>query len=187
MTVKVSFTDDAGNDETLTSAATVVVEAAAAEEEPTEPPPAPTNLTAAVNADGSVTLTWGAPDDDSVTGYLDPAAASLRGGEDAAGVRGGHWQHGDHLHRHRRHRWNAARVPGQDYQRGRSGQAVQLRQRGPVGTVRGDGGQRKMPAHMDQAAEAAATRCGLLPCGTAVGNKSRAVPAAQSRKMEPAK
>ena len=68
--VKVSFTDDAGNDETLTSAATAAVEAAVTEEEPTVPPPAPTNLTAVVNADGSVTLTWDAPDDDSVTGYL---------------------------------------------------------------------------------------------------------------------
>ena len=68
--VKVSFTDDAGNDETLTSAATAAVEAAVTEEEPTAPPPAPTNLTAVVNADGSVTLTWDAPDDDSVTGYL---------------------------------------------------------------------------------------------------------------------
>ena len=70
ITVKVSFTDDAGNEETLTSAATAAVEAAVAEEEPTEPPPAPTNLTAVVNADGSVTLAWDAPDDDSVTGYL---------------------------------------------------------------------------------------------------------------------
>ena len=68
--VKVSFTDDAGNGETLTSAATVAIEAAVAEEEPVEPPPAPTNLTAVVNEDGSVTLTWEAPDDDSVTGYL---------------------------------------------------------------------------------------------------------------------
>ncbi len=63
--VKVSFTDDAGNEETLTSAAT----AAVVEAEPTEPPPAPTNLTATVNADGSVTLTWEALDSDSVTGY----------------------------------------------------------------------------------------------------------------------
>ena len=70
ITVKVSFTDDAGNEETLTSAATAGVEDAVAEEEPTEPPPAPTNLTAVVNEDGSVTLTWEAPDDDSVTGYL---------------------------------------------------------------------------------------------------------------------
>ena len=52
--VRVSFSDDAGNEETLTSAVT---------------PPAPTNLTATVNGDGSVTLTWDAPDDDSVTGY----------------------------------------------------------------------------------------------------------------------
>ena len=72
--VKVSFTDDAGNPESLTSAATN--EAASAG--PTEPPPAPENLTAVENADGSVTLTWDAPDDDSVTGYQilrrDPAA-----------------------------------------------------------------------------------------------------------------
>ena len=63
--VRVSFTDDGGNDETLTSAATSAVAAA----EPSEPPPPPTNLTATVNADGSVTLSWDAPDDDSVTGY----------------------------------------------------------------------------------------------------------------------
>ena len=64
--VKVSFTDDAGNEETLTSTAT----AAVVEAEPTEPPLAPENLTATVNEDGSVTLNWEAPDDDSVTGYL---------------------------------------------------------------------------------------------------------------------
>ncbi len=34
-----------------------------------QPPPSPTNLTATVNADGSITLTWDAPDDDPVTGY----------------------------------------------------------------------------------------------------------------------
>ena len=33
------------------------------------PPLAPTNLTATVNDDGSVTLSWEAPDDDSITGY----------------------------------------------------------------------------------------------------------------------
>ena len=72
--VKVSFTDDAGNPESLTSVATNE----AANAGPTEPPPAPENLTAVENADGSVTLTWDAPDDDSVTGYRilrrDPAA-----------------------------------------------------------------------------------------------------------------
>ena len=63
--VRVSFADDAGNEETLTSAATAAVEPT-----PAPPPPAPTNLTAVVNEDGWVTLTWDAPDDDSVTGYL---------------------------------------------------------------------------------------------------------------------
>ena len=67
--VRVSFTDDAGNEEALTSAATAAVEEAVVEAEPAEPPPAPTNLTATVNSDGSVTLTWEAPDSDSVTGY----------------------------------------------------------------------------------------------------------------------
>ena len=33
------------------------------------PPPAPKNLTATVNADGSVILNWEAPDDDSITDY----------------------------------------------------------------------------------------------------------------------
>ena len=65
--VQVSFTDDAGNDESLTSDATAAV--AAVESQATEPPPAPTNLTAVVNGDGSVTLSWEAAADDSVTGY----------------------------------------------------------------------------------------------------------------------
>ena len=63
--VRVSFTDDEGNEETLTSGATEAVATA----EPTEPPAAPTNLTAVVNDDGTVTLRWDAPDDDSVAGY----------------------------------------------------------------------------------------------------------------------
>ena len=61
--VRVNFTDDAGNEETLISAATAAVEPTPA------PPPAPTNLTAVVNEGGWVTLTWDAPDDNSVTGY----------------------------------------------------------------------------------------------------------------------
>ena len=65
MKVQVSFTDDAGNAESLTSVATNEVTNAG----PTEPPGAPENLTAVENADGSVTLTWDAPGDDSVTGY----------------------------------------------------------------------------------------------------------------------
>ena len=67
--VRVSFTDDGGNDETLTSAPAATVAQAKTEEGPTEPPPAPLNLTARANADGSVTVSWDAPDDDSITGY----------------------------------------------------------------------------------------------------------------------
>ena len=60
--VRVSFTDDGGNDETLTSAATDAVVAP-------EPPARPTGLTAEVAHD-SVTLTWHDPQDDSITGYV---------------------------------------------------------------------------------------------------------------------
>ena len=63
--VKVSFTDDAGNDETLSSGATAEVAAGT----PADPPGNPRNLTGAANSDGTVTLSWDAPDDDSVTGY----------------------------------------------------------------------------------------------------------------------
>ena len=60
--VQVSFTDDGGSDETLTSAATDAVAAL-------EPPARPTGLTAEVSHD-SVTLTWDGPNDDSITGYV---------------------------------------------------------------------------------------------------------------------
>ena len=63
--VKVTFTDDADNEETLTSAVTGEVAAAA----PTEPPKRPRRLTGTANSDGTVTLSWDAPNDDSVTGY----------------------------------------------------------------------------------------------------------------------
>ena len=63
--VRVSFTDDRGHEESLTSAATDPVAAAG----PTDPPPSPTNLEVSDNGDGTLTLTWDAPDDDSVTGY----------------------------------------------------------------------------------------------------------------------
>ena len=36
---------------------------------PESPPPAPTSLTATVNADGHIVLSWRAPNDDSITGY----------------------------------------------------------------------------------------------------------------------
>ena len=63
--VQVSFTDDAGNDETLTSAATGAVAGA----QPTEPPAKPRNLSTTATHD-SVTLTWDDPGDDSITGYV---------------------------------------------------------------------------------------------------------------------
>ena len=63
--VRVSFTDDAGNDESLTSAATDAVAAAG----PAEPPAKPRGLEATATHD-SVTLTWDDPQDDSVTGYV---------------------------------------------------------------------------------------------------------------------
>ena len=65
VTVQVNFTDDAGNDETLTSAATAAVAAA----QPTEPPAQPTGLIATATHD-SVTLTWDDPGDDTITGYV---------------------------------------------------------------------------------------------------------------------
>ena len=61
--VKVSFTDDAGNPESVTSGGTAAVAPRL------QPPPAPEDLSATVNADGTVTLAWDAPDDASVTGY----------------------------------------------------------------------------------------------------------------------
>ena len=78
---RVSFTDAAGNPETLTSQATAAMTGADGVEEPApvqateedteahKPPKPPGNLTATVNPDGSVTLNWDAPNDDSVTGY----------------------------------------------------------------------------------------------------------------------
>ena len=63
--VQVTFTDDADNEETLTSAATGAVAGA----QPTEPPDKPRNLSATATHD-SVTLTWDDPGDDSITGYV---------------------------------------------------------------------------------------------------------------------
>ena len=67
--VMVSFTDDAGNSETLMSESTGAV-ASAPEQEPetAEPPGAPSGLSATLNDDGSITLTWNAPTGD-VDGY----------------------------------------------------------------------------------------------------------------------
>ena len=63
--VEVTFRDDAGNGETLTSEATDAVAAA----EPSEPPSKPRGLSATASHD-SVTLSWDDPGDDSITGYV---------------------------------------------------------------------------------------------------------------------
>ena len=63
--VEVTFTDDAGNEETLTSAATDAVATA----EPSGPPDKPKGLDATATHD-SVTLTWNDPEDDTITGYV---------------------------------------------------------------------------------------------------------------------
>ena len=63
--VEVTFTDDASNDESLTSAATDAVAAA----EPAEPPAKPRGLSATATHD-QVVLTWDDPGDDSITGYV---------------------------------------------------------------------------------------------------------------------
>ena len=63
--VEVSFVDDAGNDESMTSAATDAVATA----EPSEPPDKPKGLDATATHD-SVTLTWDDPQDESITGYV---------------------------------------------------------------------------------------------------------------------
>ena len=59
--VRVSFTDDAGNEEALTSEPTDAVSAA--------PPPPPDNVRAVTQESSAVELTWDAPDDATVTGY----------------------------------------------------------------------------------------------------------------------
>ena len=63
--VDVTFTDDADNEETLTSGATEAVAAA----EPLEPPAKPTGLSATASHD-QVVLTWDDPQDESITGYV---------------------------------------------------------------------------------------------------------------------
>ena len=67
--VRVSFTDDAGNDEALTSAATAAV---TAPEPETEVPGAAQNLEAATGNSGELAVSWDAPGSDGgseITGY----------------------------------------------------------------------------------------------------------------------
>ena len=59
--VRVSFTDDAGSEEAVTSESTAVVVA--------PPPPPPNSVRAVSQKNSSVELTWEAPDDATVTGY----------------------------------------------------------------------------------------------------------------------
>ena len=73
--VRVTVTDDLGNETTLTSGATGEVASGG----PTEPPGQPLKLKGAANADGTVTLRWEAPDDDTVTGYQILRKRSSRG------------------------------------------------------------------------------------------------------------
>ena len=62
--VRVTVTDDAGNETTLTSTATAVVAGP-------EPPAMPTGLSAAAGVShDTVTLTWNDPRDDAITGYV---------------------------------------------------------------------------------------------------------------------
>ena len=61
ISVRVSFTDDGGNEETLTSAATDAVAGM--------PPAQPTGLSADLSVK-QVTLTWDDPQDDTITGYV---------------------------------------------------------------------------------------------------------------------
>ena len=62
--VRVSFTDDSDNEETLTSEATAAVTAA----EPDEPPARPQGLTGIIAHD-AVSLTWDDPGDATITSY----------------------------------------------------------------------------------------------------------------------
>ena len=66
--VGVSFTDDASNEESLTSEATVAVMAAEPEPEAEEPPAQPKGLSGTVTHD-AVSLSWNDPEDDRITGY----------------------------------------------------------------------------------------------------------------------
>ena len=130
--VRVSFTDDAGNYEALTSAAT----AAVAEAEPTGPPPAPQNLTAVVNGDGQIVLSWDASSNDSITGYRILRRRPTEG-EGTLLVYVADTQSADrHVHGHGRHDGSAACLPGEGDQRGGHRPRLQLRQRDPVGLER---------------------------------------------------
>ena len=83
--VRVSFTDDAGNEESLTSASTTAVAAA--------PPPPPDNVRAVTKKSGAVELTWQPPDGATVTGYR---IERRRADEDRSGPQRSHGRPRDH-------------------------------------------------------------------------------------------
>ena len=67
--VRVNFTDDAGNAETLTSAATATVAAKPPVPPASEPPAQPRDFNVVWTAAGTIALTWDDPGDASITGY----------------------------------------------------------------------------------------------------------------------
>ena len=110
-----SFSDDAGNDESLTSEATEAVSAA----EPSEPPDKPRGLSGTASHDRLV-LTWDDPQDDSITGYviLRRVRVNDQGGDFGVLVA----NTGSAATLHRRHGGGRHHVhlPHQGHQRGRS-------------------------------------------------------------------
>ena len=94
ISIKVSFTDDAGNDETLTSAATEAVAAP-------EPPASPTGLSATASHD-SVTLIWDDPRRRHHHRLRGPAAQPRYPRRGRVHQPGGGYRH-RRYHLHRRH------------------------------------------------------------------------------------
>ena len=114
--VEVSFTDDADNEETLTSGATEAVAAA----EPAEPPDKPRGLEATATHD-QVVLTWDDPWRRQHHRLRDPAARPrerYRGRVQCA--RAGHGQRRDHLYRRHGGGQHHLHLPDQGDQRGRN-------------------------------------------------------------------
>ena len=135
--VWMSFTDDAGNPEALTSAATEAVALR-------DPPPAPRKLTATVEPGRLHNPELGSPRRRQHHWLPDPAPEAHPGGGHPAVVRGGHREHRHHLHGHQRHGGCEARLPGQGDQRGGRRPRLQLRQRDPLGLEPDGRGQWKM-------------------------------------------
>ena len=148
--VWVSFTDDAGNPEALTSAATAAVA-----------PPGPAARTSEPDGHGQPgrlhNPELGSPRRRQHHWLPDPAPEAYPGGGHPAVVRGGHREHRHHLHGHQRHGGCEAHLPGQGDQRGGRRPRLQLRQRDPLGLERDGRGQWKHPQYMRRA------RCSPIP------------------------